>query len=187
MLRQLISAVRTGVETRVAAVRTGVENRVNDMVNSATPENVGRRPGQSIPVWHLTDAEDRALADEMDRSFGNANGGLSLDEVASWKKAMVARIEAQRLELDKHLPGTGSHTDVAQMIHRWEAKVAKADQFAAEIRRADRRVLQSLASVVQRESGGALKAVAGLMTDAAGQFASQLQLQVKADVGGRKS
>jgi hypothetical protein len=171
--------VLQGLKRHVAA-------KIDRAVKNATPENVARRPGESVPIWSLGDPEHRALGAEIDGCYGNRLGGVDRGEIATFTAEMGARIEQQRVLLATCKPGSTAHKDTLATIHRWEQLVLKAAEIDAVIQGADLRILNDVAGMVHRQGSGLFKAFAALVTSGAGEVASKLNLHVNAQVGGKR-
>lgn len=179
-----------GLKRRLHQTRLALEHRAEErvarLVKEVTPEGVARRPGESVPVWGFTDEAQRRLAQEIDGIYGNGQGGVDRREVATFREDLRARIEAQRVVLSGCRPGSSAEADAAGLIHRWEAELRRAEAIDQVIQQSDVRLLLDVAQMVQRESSGVIKALAGTFTQAIGQVASQVQVNVAAEVGRRK-
>lgn len=167
-------------------VRQRAEDRVARLVKDATPEGVARRPGESVPVWGFGDESQRRLAAEIDGCYGNGLGGVDRGEISTFKAEMAERIAAQRQVLATCRPGSTAHQDTSALIRRWEEQVQKAEAMDRIIQQSDVRLLLDVAGMVQRQSSGVIKALAGTLTEGLGQVASRVQVNLAAELGAKK-
>lgn len=167
-------------------VRQRAEDRVAKLVKDATPEAVARRPGESVPIWGFGDESQRRLAAEIDGCYGNGLGGVDRREISTFKAEMAERIAAQRQVLASCRPGSTAYQDTSALILRWEAEVQRAEAMDRVIQQSDVRLLRDVAGMVQRQSSGVIKALAGTLTEGLGQVASRVQVNLAAEVGAKK-